>query len=85
MKIHISYLRRNFCLEVVITIGITPNDHVLKTHVVTGESTSFVRENMLNLSEFLIESARLNPHLRWFTGHEVAIADVDSLEVLHHL
>lgn len=68
----------------IVAIGLAADHHVLKTHVVAGQGSCFVGEQMLNLSKFFVEGASLHFHLRLLGRLEATVADVDSLQVLDH-
>lgn len=85
MKINVCDVCRDSSLDVVITVGFISDYHVLKTHVIAGQSACLVSEKVLNLSQLLIEGACLDPHLRRFVSLELTFADIDSLQILDHL
>ena len=84
MEVNVGDFLGNFSLEIIVAVSLSPHHHVLETHVVAGQSASLVRKHVLDLTQFLVERAGLDSDLRWLGGQEVAVADVDALEVLHH-
>lgn len=61
------------------------DNHIFKTHVIASECTSFIRKEVLNLSQLLIETTGLDSDGRGFRAFKFRLSYVDSLDILNHL
>lgn len=85
VKVNICYISRDRCFHGIITISFFSDNHILKTHIISCESPSFIRKDMLYLAKFFIEWACLNANLSWFFSEIGITTDIDSLDVFDHL
>lgn len=66
-----------------LTIVDSPNTNLLKLHLILRQCARFIRENMINLSQLLIETTRLNGNIRIINGiilHEHTLIKFDKFK-----
>jgi hypothetical protein len=68
----------------VVSVGLLPDDHVLETHVVSGQSAGFISEDVLDLPQLLVERAGLHPDFCGLGGKVGVSGDPGALDVLDH-
>lgn len=85
MKIDVGDGCRYVASVLIVAIAVLANDHVFEAHVVPGERACFIWEDMLYLSKLFIEGACLYFHFWGLGCSELAITDIDALQVLDHL
>ena len=75
MKTNIFFLR--LLGLYICSIGLSPSGELFELHDVTSESSSFIRENIFNLSEFFIQ-------ITWLCFHFNSSFLIEHVDIVGH-